>query len=109
MIPLFQRKWKPLLDAHVFKLHRALEIIDQIDTLFVQVKKLIIGQNGIFSTPALSCIIRKRKADGGIILTASHNPGGPKGDFGIKFNTANGGRHDEMICQVLGTFQYVKD
>ena len=55
-------------------------------------KKLIIGQNGIFSTPALSCIIRKSQADGGIILTASHNPGGPKGDFGIKFNTANGGK-----------------
>lgn len=57
----------------------------------LKVSKLIIGQNGIFSTPALSCVIRKRQADGGIILTASHNPGGPNGDFGIKFNTANGG------------------
>lgn len=44
------------------------------------------------STPAISCVIRKYKAIGGIILTASHNPGGPEGDFGIKFNTANGGR-----------------
>lgn len=44
------------------------------------------------STPAISCVIRKHKAIGGIILTASHNPGGPEGDFGIKFNTANGGR-----------------
>lgn len=43
------------------------------------------------STPAISCVIRKYKAIGGIILTASHNPGGPEGDFGIKFNTANGG------------------
>jgi phosphoglucomutase len=44
------------------------------------------------STPALSCVIRKRKTDGGIILTASHNPGGEKGDFGIKFNMENGGK-----------------
>ena len=43
------------------------------------------------STPALSHAIRKYKSDGGIILTASHNPGGPDADFGIKFNTANGG------------------
>ncbi|PIO25062.1 hypothetical protein AB205_0173900, partial [Aquarana catesbeiana] len=53
--------------------------------------RLVIGQNGILSTPAVSCIIRKIKAIGGIILTASHNPGGPHGDFGIKFNTSNGG------------------
>ncbi|KAG8132498.1 hypothetical protein E2320_010347 [Naja naja] len=52
--------------------------------------RLVIGQNGILSTPAVSCIIRKIKAIGGIILTASHNPGGPNGDFGIKFNTSNG-------------------
>lgn len=58
---------------------------------FPQVGRLIIGQHGIMSTPAISCMIRKCKAIGGIILTASHNPGGPSGDFGIKFNTANGG------------------
>ncbi|EPY83696.1 Phosphoglucomutase 1 isoform 3-like protein [Camelus ferus] len=52
--------------------------------------RLVIGQNGILSTPAVSCIIRKIKAIGGIILTASHNPGGPNGDFGIKFNISNG-------------------
>ncbi|ELT88119.1 hypothetical protein CAPTEDRAFT_205416 [Capitella teleta] len=55
------------------------------------VSKVIIGKDGIMSTPALSCIIRKFKTDGGIILTASHNPGGLNADFGIKFNTANGG------------------
>ncbi|XP_020566560.1 phosphoglucomutase-1 isoform X2 [Oryzias latipes] len=54
------------------------------------VGRLIIGHHGIMSTPAVPCVIRKYKAIGGIILTASHNPGGPDGDFGIKFNTANG-------------------
>ncbi|XP_061484737.1 phosphoglucomutase-like protein 5 isoform X3 [Rhineura floridana] len=52
--------------------------------------RLVIGQNGILSTPAVSCIIRKIKAAGGIILTASHCPGGPGGEFGVKFNVANG-------------------
>lgn len=57
-----------------------------------KVARLVIGQNGIMSTPAVSCVIRKRKTDGGIILTASHNPGGEHhGDFGIKFNMDNGG------------------
>ena len=49
--------------------------------------KALVGQAGIFSTPAVSCIIRKYKAFGGIVLSASHNPGGPDGDFGIKYNT----------------------
>uniref|UniRef100_A0A8C4Y837 Phosphoglucomutase 5 n=1 Tax=Gopherus evgoodei TaxID=1825980 RepID=A0A8C4Y837_9SAUR len=52
--------------------------------------RLVIGQNGILSTPAVSCIIRKIKAAGGIILTASHSPGGPGGEFGVKFNVSNG-------------------
>ena len=52
--------------------------------------KLLIGQGGILSTPAASCLIRKFKADGGLILSASHNPGGPDEDFGVKFNTASG-------------------
>jgi len=56
-----------------------------------KVSKLIVGQGGFFSTPAVSHIIRKYKTDGGFILTASHNPGGPDADFGIKFNMSNGG------------------
>ncbi|VAW64032.1 Phosphoglucomutase [hydrothermal vent metagenome] len=55
------------------------------------VKQVMVGQNGLLSTPAVSCLIRKHQAGGGIILSASHNPGGPDGDFGIKFNISNGG------------------
>jgi len=55
------------------------------------VGRVMVGQNGLLSTPAVSCLIRKYKAAGGIILSASHNPGGPQGDFGIKFNIDNGG------------------
>lgn len=56
-----------------------------------KVAKLIVGQGGFLSTPAVSNLIRKFNTKGGIILTASHNPGGPDADFGIKFNMANGG------------------
>lgn len=55
------------------------------------VRKLLVGQDGILSTPCVSGIIRKHQTAGGIVLTASHNPGGPDADFGIKFNIANGG------------------
>ncbi|XP_065086368.1 phosphoglucomutase [Ochlerotatus camptorhynchus] len=55
------------------------------------VAKVLAGQNGILSTPAVSSLIRRHKALGGIVLTASHNPGGPENDFGIKFNCENGG------------------
>lgn len=63
--------------------------------------KCIVGQGGLFSTPAVSHIIRKYKAQGGIILSASHNPGGPDGDFGIKFNGANGGPASETITDAI--------
>ena len=61
------------------------------------VASLIIGQNTILSTPAVSALIRSRKTDGGILLTASHNPGGPDNDFGIKFNCDNGGPAPEEV------------
>ena len=63
--------------------------------------KLIIGQNGILSTPAASCVIRNNKACGGLILSASHNPGGPDEDFGIKFNSANGGPAPEQLTDAI--------
>lgn len=55
-------------------------------------KKLIVGQNGYISTPASSRVLLKNKADGGFVLSASHNPGGPDGDFGIKYAVASGGQ-----------------
>ncbi|KAG1141673.1 hypothetical protein G6F37_002623 [Rhizopus arrhizus] len=61
------------------------------------VSKLIVGRDGIVSTPAVSNIIRQRKATGGIVLTASHNPGGPNSDFGIKYNCSNGGPAPESV------------
>lgn len=60
-----------------------------------------VGAGGILSTPAASCVIRKHKAFGGLILSASHNPGGPDGDFGIKFNAANGGPAPEKITDAI--------
>ena len=63
--------------------------------------RLIVGQNGILSTPAASNLIRKFKTDGGIILSASHNPGGENGDFGIKFNAANGGPAPAKITDAI--------
>ncbi len=53
--------------------------------------RILVGRDGLLSTPAASVVIRKYQTAGGIILSASHNPGGPDGDFGIKFNTPNGG------------------
>ncbi|MFT7414514.1 MAG: phosphoglucomutase [Methylophagaceae bacterium] len=64
-------------------------------------KRAIVGQNGLLSTPAASCIIRKYQAFGGIILSASHNPAGPNGDFGIKYNVSNGGPAPEDITDAI--------
>ena len=65
------------------------------------VARVIVGRGGILSTPAASNIIRKYNAAGGLILSASHNPGGPDGDFGIKYNTANGGPAPEKVTDAI--------
>lgn len=65
------------------------------------VSKFIIGKDGILSTPAASNVIRKYKATGGILLTASHNPGGPDNDFGIKYNVSNGGPAPENVTNQI--------
>ncbi|MBU0581871.1 MAG: alpha-D-glucose phosphate-specific phosphoglucomutase [Alphaproteobacteria bacterium] len=63
--------------------------------------RVIVGKGGILSTPAASHLIRKRKAFGGIILSASHNPGGPHEDFGIKYNADNGGPAPEKLTDAI--------
>ncbi|WP_159950183.1 alpha-D-glucose phosphate-specific phosphoglucomutase [Rhizobium sp. 18065] len=63
--------------------------------------KVLVGQGGILSTPAASHVIRKYKAFGGIVLSASHNPGGPTEDFGIKYNIGNGGPAPEKITDAI--------
>ena len=65
------------------------------------IARVIVGQGGLLSTPAASCIIRKYQTNGGIILSASHNPGGPDEDFGIKFNTPNGGPAPEGVTEAI--------
>lgn len=73
--------------------------------------KLIVGQNGFMSTPAGSNVILKNKADGGFILSASHNPGGENGDFGIKYSNASGGQipssvSDKIYQETLNIKEY---
>ena len=63
--------------------------------------RVIVGQNAILSTPAASHLIRLNKTDGGIIMSASHNPGGPHEDFGVKFNMANGGPAPEGVTEAM--------
>src|SRR5690349_8331727 len=65
------------------------------------VGRLLVGRRGLLSTPAASALIRKHQAFGGIILSASHNPGGPDGDFGIKYNIANGGPAPERVTDAI--------
>lgn len=63
--------------------------------------RVMVGRGGILSTPAASCLIRKYHTHGGIILSASHNPGGPDGDFGIKYNGNNGGPATEAVTEAI--------
>ncbi|MEY3868521.1 MAG: alpha-D-glucose phosphate-specific phosphoglucomutase [Microcoleaceae cyanobacterium] len=63
--------------------------------------RVLVGQGGILSTPAASCIIRKYQAFGGIVLSASHNPAGPTEDFGIKYNIGNGGPAPEKVTDAI--------
>jgi phosphoglucomutase len=65
------------------------------------VGRIKVAKGGILSTPAVSCVIRKYSALGGIVLSASHNPGGPNGDFGIKYNISNGGPAPEKITDAI--------
>ncbi|TNF50822.1 MAG: alpha-D-glucose phosphate-specific phosphoglucomutase, partial [Gammaproteobacteria bacterium] len=65
------------------------------------VAKALVGREGILSTPACSHVIRKYGAQGGLVLSASHNPGGPDEDFGIKFNAANGGPAPEAVTEAI--------
>ncbi|HEX6443109.1 MAG TPA: alpha-D-glucose phosphate-specific phosphoglucomutase [Stellaceae bacterium] len=66
-----------------------------------EVARVLVGRGGLLSTPAASAVIRKHRAFGGIILSASHNPGGPGGDFGIKYNIANGGPAPERVTEAI--------
>ena len=63
--------------------------------------RILVGRGGLLSTPAASCVIRKYGAIGGVVLSASHNPGGPEGDFGIKFNGRNGGPAPEPVTEAI--------
>lgn len=65
------------------------------------VARVLVGRGGLLSTPAASAVIRKHATNGGLILSASHNPGGPDGDFGIKFNVPNGGPAPEAVTEAI--------
>jgi phosphoglucomutase len=65
------------------------------------VERVLVGRGGILSTPAASAVIRGRGLHGGIILSASHNPGGPEGDFGVKYNIENGGPAPEKVTAAI--------
>lgn len=95
-VPGFQGKTIVLGgDGRYYNAH-AIQVIVKM-AVAQKVGRIIIGQNGLFSTPAASNLIIKRKAFGGFILSASHNPGGKNGDFGIKFDLSNGGGAPEAV------------
>ncbi len=79
---------------------KAIQIIIKM-ALANQFGRIVVGQNGLLSTPAVSHLINKYQAFGGLVLSASHNPGGPDGDFGIKFNNAAGGSAPESLMQKI--------
>ena len=80
--------------------HEALQVILKMAAAN-GIGHVLVGRDGILSTPAASCVIRQRHAAAGIILSASHNPGGPQGDFGVKVNGANGGPAPEKITEAI--------
>ncbi len=65
------------------------------------IRRVLVGRGGILSTPAASCVIRKRKTQAGLILSASHNAGGPDEDFGIKLNVSAGGPAPESVTEAI--------
>lgn len=91
-------------DGRYFSAH-AVQVIIKM-AIANQFGRLIIGQNGLLSTPAVSYLIRKNKAYGAFILTASHNPGGPDGDFGVKYNMSNGAQAPESVTNAI--FEHTK-
>ena len=64
-------------------------------------KRILVGRGGLLSTPAMSAVIRRQQVLGGLILSASHNPGGPNEDFGIKYNMRNGGPSPERVTEAM--------
>lgn len=66
-----------------------------------KVGRVLVAKDGILSTPAVSCVIREHGATGGLVLSASHNPGGPDADFGVKYNASNGGPAPEEITDLI--------
>ena len=79
---------------------RAIDVITRMAAAH-GLSRLVLTTGGILSTPAASNLIRQRQAIGGIILSASHNPGGPNGDFGVKVNGANGGPAPESLTNAI--------
>ena len=84
-----------------YKTTEAIQTIIQMAAATGVVRNVMVGQHGYLSTPAASATIRQYKAGGGFLLTASHNPGGPNGDFGVKYNAGNGGPAPESLTNLI--------